>query len=256
MSGKKDREGRREERLEAEAGAAGQERRRRLLQVASAAVFLTVAVVLVLIVVNSSKSSGGDAGDVKDVGPVESLLDGIPQHGMTLGEPGARATLVEFGDLKCPVCKAFSEEVIPEVIESKVRTGTARIEFRNYTIIDAESTPAGAAALAAGEQGRGWNFVELFYRNQGSEIAHYVTDEFLTAIARKAGVPDISRWNRERRSRRILAEVARTTEEAEGLGFDGTPSFAVEGPATEGLEGKGFLESAGEIEGAIDAAAG
>jgi protein-disulfide isomerase len=230
------------------------DRRRRLLQIASAAVFLTVAVVLVLIVANANRSSGGDAQNVQQVGQVQALLAGIPQRGMTLGEPGARVTLVEFGDLKCPVCKAFSEEVVPQVIESKVRGGAAKIEFRNYTIIDAQSTPAGAAALAAGEQGRGWDFVELFYRNQGNETEPYVTDEFLTAIAKQAGVPDIARWNRERRSRRVLAAVARTTAEAEALGFEGTPSFAVEGPATKGLEGKGFLESVGEIEAAIDAA--
>ena len=232
----------------------GGDRRRVLLQAASAAAFLTIAVVLVLIVISGNATSGGDAKHVEQAGPVRSLLSGIPQQGMTLGEPGARVTLVEFGDLKCPVCKAFSEEVIPRVIESKVRDGSARIEFRNYTIIDAESTPAGAAAIAAGEQGRGWDFLELFYRNQGSETDSYVTDEFLTAIAKKAGVRDIARWNRERKSKRVLTEVALTTEEAERLGFEGTPSFAVEGPATGGLEAKGFLESVGEIEAAIDAA--
>jgi len=172
-----------------------------------------------------------------------------------LGEPGAKVTLVEFGDLKCPVCKAFSEEVIPPVIESKVRDGSAKIEFRNFTIIDAESTPAGAAAIAAGKQGRGWQFIEIFYRNQGNETAHYVTGEFLMAVAKAAGVADIARWNRERKSTRILAEVAKTTEEAEGLGFEGTPSFAVSGPAGEGLEALGTVE-AGALEAAIDHAAG
>jgi len=47
---------------------------------------------------------------------------------------------------------------------------------------------------------------------------------------------------------------ARTTE-AEQLGFGGTPSFAVEGPATNGLEPLGTLGSLGEFEEAIEAAA-
>jgi protein-disulfide isomerase len=253
LSARKDRERRREERLQAETAAQGQDRRRRLLQIASATVFLALAAVLVLIVVNGNQSNGGDA-NLEQVGAVSGLLAGIPQEGLTLGDPKAKVTLVEFGDLKCPVCRAFSEEVIPEVIESKVRSGSAKIEFRNYTIIDAESTPAGAAAIAAGEQGRGWDFIELFYRNQGLETAHYVDDEFLTAVARGAGVEDIPRWDRERQSGRILAEVSKSTEEAKRLGFEGTPSFAVEGPATHGLEAKGFLESTGEIEDAIDGA--
>jgi protein-disulfide isomerase len=255
MSAKKEREKRQEERIAAEQAAGGEERRKRLLQVASALVFLAVAVVLVLIVVNSTKSDGGDT-KLEDVGSVREQLGGIPQHGLTLGDPKAKVTLVEFGDLQCPVCKAFSEEIIPGVIESQVRGGEAQIEFRNFTIISEQSVPAGAAAIAAGEQGRGWNFVELFYRNQGEERSGYVTDEFLTSIAKGAGVPDMAKWNEDRKSKRVLDQVHKTTAEAQRLGFEGTPSFAVEGPAAEGLETLEFPQSTGEIEEAITQAAG
>jgi len=254
VSAKKDRERRREERLQAEADAQGQDRRRRLLQIASAAFFLAIVGVAVLIVVNGSRSSGGDAKSLEGAGEVNRQVAGIPQSGLTLGDPKAKATLVEFGDLQCPVCKAFSEQIVPEVVDSKVRTGVARIEFRNYAIIGEESVPAGAAAIAAGRQGRGWNFVELFYRNQGTERSGYVTDEFLTAIAKKAGVGDIARWNRERESKRILAQVDRTSEEARELGFTGTPSFAVEGPGSGGLQPIGTPGSAEGLEAAIDSA--
>jgi protein-disulfide isomerase len=233
--------------------AQGDERRRKLLQLASAAVFLAIAGVVVLIVVNANKSSGGDASNLQSVGEVNRALAGIPQNGMLLGDPNAPLTLVEFGDLKCPVCAAFSKEIIPTVIDSKVRAGAARIEFRNFTIIDEQSGPAGAAALAAGEQGRGWNFLEIFYRNQGVETAPYADDVFLTAVARAAGVNDIPRWNRERKSARLRGEVKATTEEAQQLGFTGTPSFAVEGPNGK-LEPLGTPGSAGELESAIDAA--
>jgi protein-disulfide isomerase len=234
--------------------AQGDERRRKLLQLASAAVFLAIAGVVVLIVVNANKSSGGDASNLQGVEEVDRALAGIPQNGMLLGDPKAPVTLVEFGDLKCPVCAAFSKEIIPTVIDSKVRDGAAGIEFRNFTIIDEQSGPAGAAALAAGEQGRGWNFLEIFYRNQGVETAPYADDVFLTAVARAAGVKDIPRWNRERKSARLRGEVTATTEEAQQLGFTGTPSFAVEGPNGK-LEPLGTPGSAGELESAIDAAA-
>jgi protein-disulfide isomerase len=86
---------------------ASEERRKRLLQIGSAAVFLTVAVVLVLIVISQNDSSGGDT-NLEDVGLVKRELNGIPQSGLTLGEPQAKVTLVEFGDLQCPVCMGFS----------------------------------------------------------------------------------------------------------------------------------------------------
>ncbi|HEY5977118.1 MAG TPA: thioredoxin domain-containing protein [Solirubrobacterales bacterium] len=212
------------------------QRRQNLLKIASAAVFLAVIAVAVLIVVSTGEDDGGDADAIEGAAQVNKQLQGIPQDGLVLGESGAKVKLVEFGDLKCPVCASYAEEVIPEVIDSEVRTGQARIEFRSYTIIDEQSGPAGAAAIAAGEQGRGWNFVEIFYRNQGNEAAAYVTDEFLTAVAEAAGVKDIARWDRDRQGSRAINEVAASTAAAEKLGFTGTPSFAVEGPATDGLE--------------------
>jgi protein-disulfide isomerase len=230
---------------------APEQRRRLLLQIGSAAVFLAIVAVAVLIVVSANETSGGDT-DLEDVGLVKRELRGIPQSGMTLGDPMAKVTLYEFGDLQCPVCKAFSEEIVPEVVDSKVRGGKAKIEFENYVIISEESVPAGAAAIAAGEQGRGWSFVDLFYRNQGHEASGYVTDEFLTEIARGAGVPDIGAWNRARKSAATLARVKRTSEAARELGFTGTPSFAVKGPATRGIEALGTPGSAGTLEEAID----
>jgi len=253
MSGKGAREARREERERAESQSGQQERRKRLLQIASAAAFLVIVAVAVLIVVNGSKTDGGDT-NLEDVGLVKSQLQGIPQNGLVLGDPKAKVTLFEFGDLQCPVCKGFSEEIIPDVIDSKVRGGEAKIDFRNFTIISQESIPAGAAAIAAGKQGFGWSFVELFYRNQGPEASGYVTDAFLEEIARGAGVPDLSRWNKDRKSAKVVGEVEATTEEAEKLGFTGTPSFAVEGPSSSGKETLGTPGSAGQIEEAIEAA--
>ena len=100
--------------------------------------------------------------------------------------------MIEFGDLQCPVCKEYSETVIPKLISGPVRQGKARLEFRNYLIIGPQSVDAGAAAIAAGEQGRGWNYVEIFYRNQGVENSGYADDAFLESVARAAGVPDIA----------------------------------------------------------------
>jgi protein-disulfide isomerase len=229
------------------------ERRDRAIKLASALAFLAIVAVAVLIVISQSQSGGGDAGNVEGKTDVDRLLKGIPQERLVLGKPDAAVTLLEFGDLQCPVCKGYSEDVLPQVIEDPVRRGDAKLDFRNYTIIGPESIPAGAAAIAAGEQGRGWSFIELFYRNQGEEDSGYVSDEFLTAVARAAQVPDIGKWNRDRHSNAVLAEVEETTAEARQLGFSGTPSFAIEGPGTSGLKTLGTPGSTGDLEAAISA---
>ena len=239
---------------ETQDGAA--ERRQNLIKIASALAFIAVAVVVVLIVISGNQSEGGDSSEIGGVAEVRQELSGIPQEGMILGDPKAKVTVLEFADLQCPVCKGYSEEVLPQIVENRVRSGEAKLSFHNYTIIDELSIPAGAAALAAGEQGRGWNFVELFYRNQGIERSGYVTDEFLTAIAEGAGVPDIDKWDRDRKSKATLEEVSASTAEAQELGFNGTPSFAMEGPGAKGTEALGTPESAAALESAISSAAG
>lgn len=253
MSGKSSREARREERVQAESEGEREERRRRLLQIGSAAVFLAIVAVAVLVVITQNETSGGDTS-LEEVGSVKRELSGIPQDGLILGKPQAKVTLAEFGDLQCPVCKGFSEEIIPEVIDSQVRSGKAKIEFRNYTIISQESVPAAAAAIAAGMQGKGWNFIELFYRNQGIEASGYVDDEFLTEIARGAGVADISQWSKDRKSNSVLKQVQAESDEAQQLGLTGTPSFVVTGPGAQGKEVLGTPGSAGALEEAIEAA--
>jgi protein-disulfide isomerase len=221
------------------------------MQFAAGAVFLTIVAVVVAIAISATSTDGGDA-EIEGAGSINRELAGIPQSGLLLGDPRANSLVVEYGDLKCPACATYAAEVIPDLIAAEVRNGRARIEFRNFTIIDEQSEEAGAAAIAAGEQGRGWNFVEVFYANQGFESEPYADDEFLAAVARAAGVEDIGRWNRDRRSAAALAEVEATTREARQVGFQGTPSFAVRGPATGGLEPVEALEDPlGELEEAV-----
>jgi protein-disulfide isomerase len=228
------------------------DRRAKLLQVAAGAAFLALAVVIVLIIVNAGSDDGGDAS-LEGTAEINRSLRGIPQQGMLLGDPGAPVELVEFGDLQCPYCAAYAEEILPPIIENQVKKGQVKIDFRNFTIIGPDSTEAAAAALAAGAQGRGWNFVELFYRNQGAENAGYAADAtFLEAVAKGAGVKDLDRWNEDRA--KATAEAEEITAEAQQLGLQGTPTFAIRGPNTNGLEVIGTPNSASALEEAIEGA--
>lgn len=257
MSGQKDREKRREERIAAESKASGGDRRTRLLQLSAGGVFLAVIIVVVIIVVAGSGGGGGggNAPNKEQKSEVDTLLEGIPQNRNVLGKASAPVTLIEYGDLQCPICKEYSEEFLPEIIEKRVQNGEVKIVYRDFIIISQESIPAGEAALAAGEQGKGWSFIELFYRNQGEERSGYVTDEFIEGIAEGAGVPDMQKFNEERKSGKFKKTVEATTEQANNLGFEGTPSFAIEGPHSNGLELLNTPETMGEFEEAIENAA-
>jgi protein-disulfide isomerase len=254
-SRKQQREEAREERQRQEAVEAERQRRQRMVQFAVGGVLLTAIVVGVLIAVSqsgggaSSSGSGGSAKDVSDVALVQRQLAGIHQDGNVLGDPSAKATIVEFGDPQCPVCKAFSEQAAPQLISGPVREGTAKYEFQPWLIIGPQSKPAARAAYAAGEQGKFWNYIELFYRNQGEENSGYVTDEFLTSIAKAAGVPDIAKWNADRNSTKYDAQLAAVSRQANQMGFSGTPTIYVQGPG--GRKVISGVPTASEVEAAL-----
>jgi len=229
-------------------------RRKRLVQYGALAGLLAVVVVAALIIPsqnNSSDSSGaGAGGDVADVSLVDNQLKGLTQNGLVLGDPKAKVSVIEFGDLQCPVCKEFSFQVAPDIISQIVRKGDANYEFRPWDIIGPQSPIASRAAYAAGEQGRGWSFIELFYRNQGTENSGYVTDSFLTSIAKGAGVKDLDKWNSDRSDNSKWDPLlSKNDSDAKSLGFTGTPSILVEGPG--GKKPFTTIPTVAQIQGAV-----
>jgi protein-disulfide isomerase len=235
-------------------------RRQRLLQLSVAGVFLAIIVVVVVIVVvgnsggdsnkplTTTTAANGKKSGIPGKAEVEKLLAGIPQEGMTLGKPNAPVEVAEFGDLQCPFCKENAENVTPGVIENSIRNGEAKISFNQFIIIGPDSIPAGEAALAAGAQGKGWNFVELWYRNQGEENSGYVTEKFIETIGKEAGVPDLAKWNKERKSGKYKKDLEAQTKEAEKLKFGGTPSFAIKSSSSKAREAITTPESSGQLE--------
>jgi protein-disulfide isomerase len=220
----------RDERLRLDAQQAEELRRLRMMRFGAGAFFAALVVVAVLVAVSQSGSDSGGDSSIEGAASIDSQLQGLDQKGITLGDPGAPVSIVEYGDLQCPVCGAFSEQVTPQLIKDEVRSGDAKLEFKNFTIIGPQSTVAAKAALAAAEQGRYWSFVELFYRNQGTENSGYVTDAFLEAVAKGAGVADIAKWNADRRDPALDDELAKVQDEATELGLNATPSLVVTGP--------------------------
>lgn len=212
----------REKRLAAEAAASSADKRQNLIKILGIAAFLVVvAVVVAVIALGGDDGNGGGGG-----GDGQEQLAGLNQQGNLLGDQNAAVTLVEFGDLQCPICRQYAEDVLPAVIEGPVKDGTANFEFLNWAILGPDSQVAAKAALAAGEQDRMWNFLEAFYANQGAERSGYVTDDFLTDVAEKAGVPDIDQFNETRTSPELDNQLIDIDSQAQEAGFGGTPSFA------------------------------
>jgi protein-disulfide isomerase len=161
---------------------------------------------------------------------IGALLVGIQQIGNGLGSPAAPVTLEYFGDLQCPFCKNFTLRVLPSIIERRVRSGQLRIEYRSLETATRDPdvfSVQQVAALASGRQGKAWDFIETFYRDQGDEGSGYVTEAFLRSIASHVSGLDIARWTSDRGDPELAAQIADDEQAAESAGLSGTPSFLI-----------------------------
>lgn len=217
----------REKRLQAESKGGAGDGRQNLTKAIAAAGFIAVIGIVVAVVLIVTGGSG-EPDTTKSSSEIDKLFAGIQQDGTVLGDPKAKVTLVEFGDLQCPACKQFADEAVPEIVNGPIRQGKARFEFRNWPILGPDSTTAAKASLAASVQGRYWQFIETFYAEAGSEGSGYITDEFLRTVAEKSGVEDLDKWEEDRNDPRWEDEIFQNDEAALNLGFTGTPSIAID----------------------------
>lgn len=154
-----------------------------------------------------------------------SLLEGIPQDGVSLGDPNAPVVLTEFADLQCPFCAAVSVVTLPKLIDEYVRKGKVRLVFRNLAFLGPDSVKAAQMAGAAGLQDKLYQFVEIFLHNQGDENSGFVTDDFLRNIANAIPGLDVDRAFSDRDSDAVKEQLEAAREEASEFDIRGTPAF-------------------------------
>jgi protein-disulfide isomerase len=218
-------------RAQEQAAMAQAVRRKRLTQLGAVA----AVVVIVIVIVLAATGGGGHKAVVLNgktersaSAAVTSLLRGVPQSGNTLGSPTAPVTLQYFGDLECPYCREFTLSSLPTLISKYVRAGKLKIQYRSMETATHESatfTEQQVAALAAGKQARMWNYVELFYHEQGDENSGYVTEAYLQKLAAQVPGLSLSQWTSDRNDPVLNAQVTSDEQAANQGGITGTPSF-------------------------------
>jgi protein-disulfide isomerase len=176
---------------------------------------------------------GGDSKDTTGTGGVAgieeaaALLDGIPQDRAVLGSPKAKVTMIQFEDLQCPICKRYQAEGFPSVVADYVRPGKVKLRFVGMAFIGPDSKKALLYTLAAGEQGKLWQFQDALYANQGDENSGWVTDALLEKIAEGLDL-DWAKLQKDAAGPVALQQGNSMVEEANQRQIQGTPTFYVQ----------------------------
>ena len=239
---KQRREAAREQRKALEAAHSAKAARQRRLLLLSLGLGVAVVIVVVAIVVSSGKSQSKGTGIVKStaaqstlVAQINTLIGGIPQSGTTLGDPSAPVTLDYYGDLECPICQEFSLQTLPTIITDLVRPGKLKIDY--LSLETATQSPSvfqtqQVAALAAGQQGKGWEYIELFYHEQGQEDSGYVTEAYLDKLSAQVPGLNLTNWEAARNDASLANQVKSSEQAAAALSFNSTPTLEAVNTAT------------------------
>ncbi len=146
-----------------------------------------------------------------------------------LGNPEAPITIVEFGDYQCFYCNKFFHDTEGQIHDNYIKTGKAKMIFKNFVIIGQDSVTAAHAAHCANEQGKFWEYHDTLYNNWNGENNGWASAENQLRFAQEVGL-DIAKFSECTASNKYKESIQATTDEAQSLGLSGTPAFFVIGP--------------------------
>lgn len=144
------------------------------------------------------------------------------------GAKDARYTLVEYADFQCPYCSA-GFQLVEEL--RKTHGAELRFVFKHLPLpFHPQAMPAARwlEAIALQSPEKAWRFHDALFQNQDK-----LGLEFFRQTANDLGV-DVDKCARDAESQLVADRIAADTEEAQRLGFNGTPGFLLNGVPVHG----------------------
>ena len=150
--------------------------------------------------------------------PTEALVLHDPDNPV-LGNPDGDIAIVEWFDFNCPYCRKLEPELRQVVHDD----GNVRLVLKDWPILGPVSVVAARVALACKYQGK---YDKAHDAMIG--VSSKLTEPRIYELIAAAGV-DVDRAKQDlaANAKAIDGMLARNNETAEGLGFQGTPSFIV-----------------------------
>jgi protein-disulfide isomerase len=149
---------------------------------------------------------------------------------MTLGDPDAPLTVVEYASFTCPHCRTFHEGPFKQIKANYIDTGRIHFIYREV-YFDRFGLWAGMLARCAGPE-RYFGMAEMIYENQqqwlGNGDPATIADN-LRRLGRTAGLSDeeVNACLQDGDLARAMVAVYQQNAEADGI--DSTPSFVIDG---------------------------
>jgi protein-disulfide isomerase len=220
------------------------------------ALVLAVAGLAYALVGIATRKPGPEVVHVAGISNAQEIFGGVPQAGDRLGSSDAPVSIQVFNDLQCSSCRQDFLGTIPGLVEDYVRPGQVKLLMRHYSVSESPLELGFFGAEAAAQQGYGWQYTYLFFRNQDEAQKFRIDEDFLASIAGSIGELDVPEWH-EYLDRaggsngKIMKTLGGYEKLGTELGIRTRQAAIVTGPGGERTLQDG--PSLGEIEHAIEA---
>ena len=178
-----------------------------------------LAAVAVLALTACNKSGGGVAADE-----------------MTLGDPNAKVTVIEYASVACPICANFNATVFPEFKKKYVDTGKVRYVAREALTGNPSLAVAGFLLARCAGKDKYFQVTDAVYRAQdqiyepGSEnIRPAAGHDVLLHIAQSVGMSEDQFNKCINDEKAITAMQERVDRLSKQYNVTATPTFVVNG---------------------------
>ncbi|GGH29184.1 DsbA family protein [Paenibacillus segetis] len=184
--------------------------------------FGTLGVVLILVIVGILLQ------------PKSASKEGIFDYANlpVLGNVDAPVKIVEFGDFKCPSCKAFNDTIKKQLQSDYIDQGKVAFYFMNLAFIGPDSYTAALAVQSVYHQDKElfWTYLDALYNNQGDENTVWATTDFLVNLAKQENLPiDYELLRKDIEDKTYKNEVDAHIAKADELRLGGTPTIFING---------------------------
>ncbi len=161
------------------------------------------------------------------------------------GDKNAPITLVEFSDFECPFCSRGYDSVVKlmEKYEGKIKFVYKHLPLEFHP--NAMTAAMYMEALKIQSMDKGWKFHDTLFKNQ-SKVKN--GENYFKSVAKDIGA-DMKKLQADLKSEKIKNKIQADMQEAQKLGFSGTPGFLLNGvPVSGALPPEHFVQIIDELQ--------
>jgi protein-disulfide isomerase len=131
----------------------------------------------------ATQKAGRSVVRIAGIAEAQEIFGGVPQEGDRLGSSDAPVSIQIFNDLQCSSCREDFLSTIPGLVNGPVRAGAVQLLYRHYSVSESPQELGFYGAEAAAQQGYGWQYTYLFFRNQEEAKRFGIDQDYLDSVA-------------------------------------------------------------------------